>query len=193
MKNTVNTNLDLHTRVRIYVLYDVIKKLAAAFDFPKYIEETLSKGIKERQILESVYAYYIDEAGKAVGKVSLDIDWETHEMYAKTESGMKITLREDIPLIDQFANWAKDIINYVSEMQHSLGVKKVKVYYRYRKEIRNDPVKDKEADDFLKCSCSTKKYEFDPLKSTDFERKMSYVSDMLPELKINIQSYTTSI
>jgi len=174
------------------VLYDVIKNLASAFNFPDYIEKTLSKGIKEKQIIESVYAYYIDDAGKAVGKVSLDIDWDVHEMYAKTDSGINITLREDIPLIDQFANWAKDLINYVSEMQHALGVKKVRVFYRYRKEIRNDPIKDKEADEFLGCVKSTQKYEFDPLKSTDFERKMTYVSEMLPELKINIQSYTTS-
>ena len=83
--SNINTNLNIKTRVRLYVLYDIIKNLSESFGFPKTIEETLQKGIKEKQILSSVYAYYLDNNEKAVGKVSFEIDWQTYEMYASTE------------------------------------------------------------------------------------------------------------
>lgn len=184
---TINTNLNLHTRVRIYVLYDVIKNLCDSFGFQN-IEETLKKGIREKQILSSVYAYYLDDTGKAVGKVSFEIDWEVYEMYATTESGKEIILNKKIPLVDQFANWSKDIVNYVDEMRKSLNVKQIKVYYRYRPEIRNDVLKDKEADEFLGLVKSNKKIEFNEQKTNTFERQMSFTGEMLPELKISIES-----
>lgn len=184
----IDLNLNIHTRVRIYVLYDVIKNLCTSFGFPDYIEETLKKGIKEKQILGSVYAYYLDDEGKAVGKVTFEINWQTYEMYASTESGKEILLNEKIPLVDQFANWSKDIVNYVDEMRKALNVKKIQVFYRYRPEIKNDVLKDKEADEFLGLKKSNNAIEFDKEKINDFERKMSFVSEMLPELKINIES-----
>ena len=102
--SNINTNLNIKTRVRIYVLYDIIKNLSESFGFPKTIEETLQKGIKEKQILSSVYAYYLDNNEKAVGKVSFEIDWQTYEIYASTESGSEIMIDDKIPLVDQFAN-----------------------------------------------------------------------------------------
>lgn len=186
--SSINTNLNIKTRVRLYVLYDIIKNLSESFGFPKTIEETLEKGIKEKQILSSVYAYYLDVDGKVVGKVSFEIDWETYEMYASTESGNEIMINDKIPLVDQFANWASDIIKYVAEMREKFGVKNIQVYYRYRPEIRNDVMKDKEADEFLGLVKSDKKIEFNNEKAENFARQMTYVSEMLPELKIDIQS-----
>ena len=80
----INTNLNIQTKVRLFVLYDIIKNLSESFGFPKTIEETLKKGIRDRQILSSVYAYYLDDEDKAVGKVSFEIDWEVYEMYASS-------------------------------------------------------------------------------------------------------------
>lgn len=45
----INTNLNLQTKVRLFVLYDIIKNLSESFGFPKTIEETLKKGIRDRQ------------------------------------------------------------------------------------------------------------------------------------------------
>ncbi len=184
----INTNLNIKTRVRLYVLYDIIKNLSESFGFPKTIEKTLQRGIKEKQILSSVYAYYLDAEEQAIGKVTFEIDWETYEMYASTESGKDIIINDKIPLVDQFANWANDIIKYVSEMSEKYGVKKIQVYYRYRPEIRNDAIKDKEADEFLGLAKSDKKIEFNNDKAENFARQMTYVSELLPELKIDIQS-----
>ena len=186
--SSINTNLSIKTQVRLYVLYDIIKHLSESFGFPKSIEATLEKGIKERQILSSVYAYYIDDEGKAVGKVSFEIDWESYEMYAATETGNKIMISDKLPLVDQFANWARDIIRYVDEMREKLKVKKIQVYYRYRPEIRNDAMKDKEADEFLGLVKSNQKVDYNNEKTDSFSRQMMYVSEMLPELKISIQS-----
>ena len=184
----INTNLNIKTKVRLFVLYDVIKNLSESFGFPKTIEETLKKGIRDRQILSLVYAYYLDDEDKAVGKVSFEIDWEAYEMYASTESGKEIKINDKIPLVDQFANWSADIVKYVDQMRETLNVKKIQVYYRYRPEIRNDPIKDKEADEFLGLINSNKNVEFNKNKMKNFERDMTYISEMLPELKINIQS-----
>lgn len=54
--------------------------------------------------MSSVYAYYLDKEGKAVGKVSFEIDWELYEMYATTEAGREIVINNKISLMDQFAN-----------------------------------------------------------------------------------------
>lgn len=184
----VRTNLNLKTRVRLWVLYDIIKNLSESFGFPKTIEETLKKGIKEKQILGAVYAYYLDAEGKAVGKVSFEIDWETYEMYAFTETGSKIMINDKVPLVDQFANWASDIVKYVNKMRINLDVKKIQVYYRYRPEIKKDSVKEREADEFLGLASSRNVIEYNNEKGENFARQMSYVSEMLPELKISIQS-----
>lgn len=184
----VNTSLNIKTKVRLFVLYDIIKNLSISFGFPSIIEETLKKGIRDKQILSSIYAYYLDDENKAVGKVSFEIDWETYEMYASTESGKEIIINEKIPLVDQFANWSTDIVKYVEEMRKELNVRNIQVYYKYRAEIRNDAIKDKEADEFLGLVKSRKKIEFNNEKTENFERDMTYISEMLPELKINIKS-----
>lgn len=186
--SNINTNLNIETRVRLFVLYDIIKNLATSFGFPKTIEETLKKGIRDEQILSSVYAYYLDDEDKAVGKVAFEIDWELYEMYTSTELGKEIVIDNKIPLVDQFANWSTDIVKYVNEMREKLNVKKIKVYYRYRAEIRNDAIKDKEADEFLGLVKSNKKIEFNNEKAENFKRDMTCISEMLPELEINIQS-----
>lgn len=186
--NGIKNKLNLQTRVRILVLYDVIKNLANSFDFPSNIEESLKKGIVEHQVLESVYAYYIDENEKVVGKVSFNIDWNTYDMFATTETGKDIALCKNIPLVNQFANWSEDIINYVKEMQISLHVKKVRVFYSLRQEIRNNPIKYKEACERLGCKKSTEEFEFDSFKSEHFDREMSFVSELLPELEIKVEN-----
>lgn len=184
----LRNNLGIRTTVRVRVLYDVIKNLAFSCGFPHYIEESLKKGIVDRQIYEEVYAYYINGNGKAVGRVSFEIDWDQYEIHSKTDSGKEISVRNDIPLIDQFAIWAEDIANYISEMQKALGVEEIWVFYRYRPEIRNDPIKDKEADAFLGLTRSNKRIEFDSSSGEQFERNMTFISEMLPELKINVAS-----
>ena len=184
----INTNLNLETKVRLFVLYDVIKNLSSSFGFPDTIEKTLKRGIRDRLILSSVYAYYFDDEDKAVGKVSFEIDWSTYEMYASTELGKEIVIKNNIPLVDQFANWSTDIIKYVNTMRKKLNVKRIQVYYRYRTEIRNDAVKSKEADEFLGLFRSNKQIEFNSEKADDFDREMIVISEMLPELKISIQS-----
>lgn len=184
----INTYLNIQTKVRIFVLYDIIKKLSESFGFPKMIEETLKKGIRDKQILSSVYAYYLDDEDKAVGKVSFEIDWEVYEMYASTEAGKEIMINDKIPLVDQFSNWSTDIIKYVNEMREKLNVKRIQVYYRYRPEIRNDSIKEKEADEFLGLVKSNKSIKFSKEKTENFKRDMTCISEMFPELKINIQS-----
>lgn len=184
----LDLNLNLKIKVRIRVLFDIIKNLCISFDFPENIVDTLYKGIVERQILSSVYAYYLDDENKAVGMVRFNIDWEKHFMYATTDTGKEIEIRDDIPLVDQFANWSRDLISYVKEMQKALNVKKIQVYYRYRDEIRMDSIKDSQADKFLGLRKSNKKIEFAESKKLEFERSMKFVSEMLPELEIELKS-----
>ena len=71
----LNINVNIKIKVRIRVLYDVIEHLCRAFNFPDDMYSTLYKGIVDRQILKSVYAYYLDDNDKAVGIVKFNIDW----------------------------------------------------------------------------------------------------------------------
>ena len=183
---SLNQNLKLH--VRLEVLYDVIKTLATSFGFPSFIDDILYKGIVKRQIISSMYAYYLNDNEKAVGKVSFNVDWEKHNIYASTDSGKNIKLRTDIPLIEQFAYWTNDIIKYMEMMQRSLNVSKIKVFFRYKDEIRNDTVKDAEATEFLGLQKCQYKAEFDHDLSKEFKRAMRFTSEMLPELEIKIQN-----
>lgn len=186
--SNISLNQNIKLQVRVQVLYDVIKTLALSFGFPSSIENILLKGIVERQIFSTIYAYYINDKGKAVGKVSFNIDWDKYDIYASTDSGKNIRLKTNVPLIDQFATWATDIINYMKKMQTSLKVSKIKVFFMYRDEIRNDKQKDEEADKFLGLKKSTYKVDYDHEASKTFKRTMNFTSEMLPELEIEIQT-----
>jgi hypothetical protein len=184
----VKTNLNIKTMVRLNVLFDVVKNLSSAMGFPQYIADTLDKGIKQRQILESVYAYYIDDNGKAVGKVLFNIDWEKYNMYASTESGKEVKINSDVPLVEKFAMWSTDIVNYINDMRKALNVKDIKVYVRCRPEYRDNEEKRKEADEFLNLVRAKNAIEFDENKQEIFDREMEYVSEILPELTIEVKS-----
>lgn len=188
MDTNLNLKLNIKTKVRIQVLYDVLKELCTAFNFPKSTISILHKGIVEKQILSSVYAHYLDKNEKSVGLVRFNIDWNKHKMYADTTMGNKIEISNEKTLMEQFALWSTDIIKYIQIMQKELNVKKIDVYYRYIDKIRNDPIADKEADEFLGLVKSKNNIKFNEEKKDDFERKMRFVSEMLPELEIEIQS-----
>jgi hypothetical protein len=187
-KIQLNNNIMLQVRIR--VLYDVINNLTTAFGFPSSIADILYKGIVKKQILESVYAYYINEEDKAVGKAEFIIDWDKYNLYANTGSGRNIEIDTTSSLLDQFATWAQDLINYIEMMQTTLHVSRIKVFFRYRKEIRTDCSKDKEADDFLGLTKATNNIDFDDHETSEFQRIMNCTSEMLPELEIIISSDT---
>lgn len=188
MDNSIGIAINIKTQVRIRVLFDVISELCRDFDFPEKTKDVLYKGIVLQHILGSIYAHYLDDNDESVGLVRFNIDWAKHEIYADTTMGKQITLRTDIPLIEQFALWSTDIIQYVKIMQQELNVKTVYVFYQYRDEVKNDPIADKKADEFLGLKNSSKKIKFNTEKGDAFERKIKLVSEMLPELKIEIQS-----
>lgn len=188
VNNNINLKQNIRLQVRIQVLYDVIKNLSLSFGFPDTVINTLYKGIVEKQAFDLIYAYYINNSGKTVGKVSFKIDWEKHELFASTDTGKNIRLRTDLPLISQFASWTEDIINYMDAMRRTLNVKKIQVNYRYRKEILCDSNKVKELDKALNLVTSTFKADYDKDSALEFERRMSFTSEMLPELTINIET-----
>lgn len=186
--NSIKTNLNIKTIVRIHVLHDIIENLAFSLGFPHDIEKILEKGIVKKQIIGTIYAFYINEKGLAVGQVSFEIDWEMHDMFVNTDTGSKIEIRNNIPLIDQFAYWARDIVNYVNDMKKNLNVKKVIVLYQYRPEIKNGSEEEQEADEFLGLRTSTNEIQFDTNNNENFKRRMSFISEFLPELKICIEN-----
>lgn len=183
----IRTDISIQTQVRIRVLYDVIENLAKNFRFPD-IQDTLYKGIVERQLLKTINAYYIDALNEIVGKVSFNIDWNKHEVLASTSTGEKITLNKDKSLVEQFANWSQDIINYVDDMQKALNVKNVKVTYFVRDELLDDEEAYNEAISFLEFTDVDDDLTISKHKGKIFEREMSLVSQMLPELRVDIKS-----
>lgn len=190
MDNGLGLNINIKTEVRIRVLYDVVKELCCSFDFPQSVLRILQKGIVERQLLGSIFAYYLDDNDVSVGLVKFNIDWKKHQMYASTSTGKKIAIENDKPLIEQFASWSTDIVNYVKLMQKGLNVKKVHVYYQYTDEINDNPQAVKEANEFLGLTSASTDYKHNQEKAKEFERRMSCISNMLPELEIEISSGT---
>lgn len=188
MCDNIKLGTNIQNRVRIQVLYDVIRELSKDFSFTKDVERVLHDGIITRQLLGSIKAYYMDHNNKTVGMVRFIIDWDKYNIYAKSEIGRTIEINTDRPLLVQFALWSKDIVNYIQEMQRELKVKKVEVRYTYRKEINDDPEAYAEANKFLGLINASEKRKFDDEKGKMFDRKMNYVSKMLPELEIEIQS-----
>ncbi len=183
----LRTNINIETQVRIHVLYDVIENLAKNFNFPD-VYNTLYKGIVDKQIIKTINAYYIDATQDIVGQVSFDIDWNKHEVFASTSTGERITLSKDKSLTEQFADWSQDIFKYVDDMQKALNVNKVKVTYLFRDEIYNDKKAHDEAMSFLGLVDVYDDFSISKSKGKKFEREMSLVSQMLPELRINIKS-----
>lgn len=185
---TINTQLDLETCVRIQVLHDVVRNLCTDFGLPDSIIDVLYKGIVEKQLLATISAYYIDFEDNAVGMVEFKIDWQKHELYAVTDTGKEITIRKQVSLMDQFAEWSHDIVNYVNDMRKALGVEDIKVYFSYKDEIKKNPRSSLEADVFLGLVNATVPKKFNDAKEKEFIRKMGFTSEMLPELRISIES-----
>lgn len=181
----VNVNLNLKIMVRIQVLYEVVKQFSSDLGFPEAQEKILKKGIEERQILREVILYYMKDNGKAGSWVSFEIDWEKHQMLVNTEGRKEITINKNMTLLDQFAQWSECIVKYIDDMKRALEITDIQVIYRYRKEINQDPEKQKEADEFLGLKTTTEEIEMDSSVGNQL-REMSFESEFLSELKISI-------
>ena len=106
-------------------------------------------------------------------------------MLVNTEGRKEITINKNMTLLDQFAQWSECIVKYIDDMKRALEITDIQVIYRYRKEINQDPEKQKEADEFLGLTTATAEIEMDSSVGNQLS-EMSFESEFLSELKISI-------
>ena len=186
MDSQIGLHSGLQLRVRLLLLYDVIQEFARALCVPERVIKVIEKGVLRKQLLSSIIIYYLKNEKEAVGSLSLNIDWDKHKVFASASTGEKVAIENDKPLLEQFAFWSSDIINYIELMQKELGVTDIKIRFKYIAEIYENPEKEKEADEYL----GLRRAKGIPYANQidAFERKMRFISNMLPELEIGVSS-----
>lgn len=96
VNNRVKTNVKVETRLR--VLTWAVSEYAHAFGADKDCLDTIEKGIYQRQIIEQITFEYFHSrfhSKEFVGRITLKIDWDCHEMLVNDEDGKMIQIRKD--------------------------------------------------------------------------------------------------
>lgn len=174
-------NIEVITRVEL-LTFSLIE-FVIAFGARNECEETIKKGVFERQIIRTIILYYYDKNYKHVGSITMDIDWELHKLNVKEKIGDKIEVNKSLSILEQIDKVTCEIIKHVNRLRKSLDVTYIKSGYRYIEEIEKDPIKYKNAMTYLKHVEQDEKLNID---NKGF-KEMTCVFDKLTELTISIK------
>lgn len=186
MSDGLNVNVKPRLIVvpRLNVLTTAISEFAAAFGAKADCIESIKKGVLERQILKKVYLSYYNKQ-KFVGRITLEIDWNTHRVMLNSSDGQNFKLRTDRSVIEQLDAASNEIIQHVERMKAACGVTRVESSYIYTDEYNHDPEKEKEAMSFLGHHHSNANSI--ERSAEEFKTHISFIAGKLKELKITVE------
>lgn len=137
---------ELLVKVRLQVLYDVVKELVEAFsvDYPEQTARLIRQGILEKQYFHAIHIYFLNSTGKRVGEAILEIDWNLHTV--KVRDGEDTFLLDSNKSVhEQVAEIFPILVRHVNRMKRVLGVTRTEVWYSWRHEISADSKRYREA------------------------------------------------
>jgi len=186
MNININIKPELKPLIRIKILSKVIRELAQGFGVPDFPNLTLlEKGIVTQQLIQTVWIYYLDVHGKAIGEVTMRIDWDQHQLLANSDGGKELKIDSKQSIKDQISNMYQLLIRHTEDLRRAYNVQKVDVYYVLRPEISSDKKKFNEALQFLNLITIDKLPDWAEDLPPDVE--MRYASKRLKELGITIE------
>ncbi|MCC7163515.1 MAG: hypothetical protein IT331_13550 [Anaerolineae bacterium] len=193
---------ELVARVRLQVLYDVVRELVEAFsvDSPEQTASLIRKGVLEKPYFSAIHIYFLNGTGKRVGEATLQIDWNLHKVKIKSgETTYYVDPSPNKSIHEQISEIFPVLVRHVNKMKRVLGVKRTEVWYSWRREISDDEKRYQEARIELGFSAQNTRRppdwaeaRTDPLKDDDDDDDnddiyLEYVAQSLQELRVVIK------
>lgn len=179
--------LDIRPEIQLLsrniALHRVIDELATSLGATEESLKTIRKGVLERQILSDVIFCYICRDAM-VGRISISIDWDKHQILAETEEGRAFLFNTSESIAKQISGIFPVLAQHAESLRSARKVDKVSVWYRYRSDIRNDSEKLKEARSFLGLLPENMP---EWAKRRKFGVKLEFTAKRLAELGIKIE------
>ena len=183
LKSKLKTDVKVTTRLR--VLYLFVYEMAEAFGADKSALECIYKGVYEKKILKTIIFDYHNSAGVIVGRVSIDIDWDKHQLLAKSDDGNSFRIDSSKNVRDQISDLSDTIIRHVNQLRKQYKVTKVSSKYVYIPEISFEREENEKAMKFLGHSYGkSDTSNIDP----EFAKRLSWCIDRLSEVTIYIDN-----
>ena len=174
----------LRVMPRLRVLSIVLKEFLRAFGAEETVMDIVDKGVYQKQLIEEFVLYYFS-GENCLGKATLHIDWEKHEISLNTDSGKSFSFNEGGSLIEQIDKASSLVIYHVNRLRKELHIDRIETHFRYKEEIREDKDKLEETRKLLGLTKS------DPISlssSVEFKNAVVYIMDKLNELTIIVES-----
>lgn len=136
--------VDINTEVRLRVLAGVLYELTEACGV--HIEEAISKGVVERDIIQEIIISFQDSQEVSHGRICFMIDWDQFELVVKTDHSSKVY--EGIDFSKGYCNAldkkVMDVLQvHVRELRKVYDIKEAKCSFQYRhKYIRTEEIHD---------------------------------------------------
>lgn len=92
---------------------------------------------------------YYNENNRIVGKVTIEIGWDKHQLFAESNDGNSFKLDSSKNVHDQISNISDTIIKYVDDLRSSKNVVRASTNYEYIPEIVCDYEKNAKAMKYL--------------------------------------------
>lgn len=137
---------------RSIVLFRIIDDLARSVGAEEAALSTIKKGVLERQLLAQIIFLYLS-AGNLVGKITITVDWDKHQVLAQTEKS-SFALDSRTSIAKQISGIFPVLKEHVVKLRGSHRVDEVRTLFYCRPEIDNDAAKRDEAWKFLGVSAS---------------------------------------
>ena len=180
----LKTETKLGVKTRLETLYYFVYEMAQGFGVNDDALDDITKGILNRRILSEVIIKYYDNNNIVVGRVTIKINWEKHELLASTDYGASFTLDASKSVRSQVSKVSDIIIEHVSNMRTALRITKIKTSYQYINEIQSDHDKYQEAMRYMGHHIDEK----DKVAITkDFTSSLEWLCDKLKEIKIVVE------
>lgn len=187
----IKVNPEIELKSRINVLYNVVKELSLGFGADAQAAEVIKKGVLNRQLFDSIEINYMNSEDKVVGRVTIDIDWDKHDVRASSESGKNFQLDPSKSVSEQITHVYKILTEHTEKLRKAYGVKKILTRYGLRTDLYKDQQKLAEAKKYLNMSdgASLTWSEKPPSHSKDkkLDLEIKFISELLDELKITIE------
>jgi hypothetical protein len=182
---------ELVVKVRLQVLYDVVRELVQAFsvDYPEHTANLIRQGVLEKQYFKAIYIYFLNEEGKRVGEAVIEIDWKLHTVKVK-EGKNSFRVDQSKSVHEQISEVFPVLVKHVEKMKRVLKVTKTVVWYGWRGDLQNLHAAKTELGFSTGKSPSPPEWASSVVikpEPGDDDLHLEYVSQALQELRVTIK------
>jgi hypothetical protein len=126
---------------RKQALFHVVSEFALKILENDSLGQSIKKGILEKEIIEEISFCMLNLEKKIVAKIKLEIDWERHQIKARSEDGNKFKISKNKSVAMQLLSIAESLSTLIDDAKKHYGKISIETTFKYRDELRGDPGK----------------------------------------------------